>query len=477
MARRDCRSGQASGGALEYPRETYLELGRAEEAKAVLDRLERACKQIAVGFTNGGWGSPVARSGRPCWRSTTPTSRRIPARQSNDQEPSKRDGSANLQGMIRDAPALPHKLSEDTRLYLRPLGLLAGRPGHELMASGRGRWLAGGPLAFELCEVTLRRPGVIERLVAPISQVGAWRESLAPSAGARVADLCANLVASRDLPGEGGEPLLMGIVNVTPDSFSDGGAQQGTDAAVAQAARLAEEGATILDVGGESTRPGAAAVDAAAELARVQPVLQGIAGLGLSGITLSIDTRKASVMEAALAAGAGIINDVSALTHDPASLALAAGCEAAVVLMHMAGEPETMNLEPGYEDAPLDVFDYLEARIAACLAAGIARERLIVDPGIAFGKDSRHNLAILERIALYHGLGCPILLGVSRKGLTADMEETYAPKDRWPGSLAASLFAVGQGVQILRVHDVAAMRQALDVWRGIVTMRADPEDR
>lgn len=375
--------------------------------------------------------------------------------------------------MTRDAPALPPRLSGDTRLYLRPLGLLAGRSARDLVASDRGRWLAGGPLAFELCEVSLRRPGETRRLVAPISQVAAWAEER--STASRAGELCANLTARRDWLAGRGAQLLMGIVNVTPDSFSDGGVNADAAAATARAARLVEAGASILDVGGESTRPGATPVDSAQELARVQPVLDGVSALPPSGVTLSVDTRKAAVMEAALAAGAGMINDVSALTHDPASLAVAAKSRAAVVLMHMAGEPATMNRDPRYEDAPLDVFDYLEERIATCLEAGITRERLIVDPGIAFGKDSRHNLAILERIALYHGLGCPVLLGVSRKGLTNAMEERYAPKDRWPGSLAASLFALSQGVQILRVHDVAAMRQSLDVWRAIQVDQASFE--
>jgi len=377
--------------------------------------------------------------------------------------------------MVRSAATLPPKLSDDIRIYLRPLGLLAGRTARELVAGGRGHWLAGGPLAFELCEVILRGPGATERIVAPMSLVAAWGESLLPAARARVGELYAKLTAPRRLPGAQSAPLLMGIVNVTPDSFSDGGELGDPAAAIAQAAGLVEQGAAILDVGGESVRPGASPVDAETERARVLPVLEGVAALRLDGVALSVDTRKAAIMRAALAAGTDMINDVSALTYDDDSLTVVAAGEASVVLMHMAGEPATMNRDPQYEDAPLEIFDYLEARVAACCEAGIAHARLIVDPGIAFGKDSAHNLAILERIALYHGLGCPILLGVSRKGLTAAMEEGHAPKDRWPGSLAASLFALGQGVQILRVHDVAAMRQALDVWRAVQNAQSDFE--
>jgi dihydropteroate synthase len=261
----------------------------------------------------------------------------------------------------------------------------------------------------------------------------------------------------------------MGIVNATPDSFSDGGEHLDPAAAIAHGQRLAHAGADILDVGGESTRPGAAPVAPNEEAARVLPVLKGLSQLRASfpQLLLSIDTRRALVMRAALAEGVDIINDVTALTGDPDSLAVAARGGGGIVLMHMQGEPAIMNLAPRYDDVALDVFDYLEARIAACAAAGIARERISVDPGIGFGKRGPQNLAILRALALFHGLGCPVLLGASRKALGSEFENRLPPKERLPTSLAAALHALNQGVQLLRVHDVGETRRVVDLWQRL----------
>jgi dihydropteroate synthase len=257
----------------------------------------------------------------------------------------------------------------------------------------------------------------------------------------------------------------MGIVNVTPDSFSDGGDHADTAAALAHGQALLAAGADILDVGGESTRPGAVPVDPADEIRRIEPVVRGLAG---AGAVVSIDTRNAATMQAALAAGARIINDVTALTGDPDSIAVAARSGAPVILMHMLGDPRTMQQDPQYRCAPLDVLDYLEERIAACEAAGIDRGRIVVDPGVGFGKRLRHNLEILAHLSLLHLTGCPILLGASRKSFipsaTAKIEP---PKARLPGSLAAELAGLDQGVQILRVHDVGETRQAIQVLQGL----------
>ena len=233
----------------------------------------------------------------------------------------------------------------------------------------------------------------------------------------------------------------MGILNVTPDSFSDGGAHADAVGGVAHGLRLVAEGADIVDVGGESTRPGCragagrgGAAAGPARRARRWP---------RQGVTVSIDTRKAAVMEAAVAAGAAIINDVSGLTHDPRGLEVAAAASSAfVVLMHMAGEPATMNLAPSYEQCALEVFDWLAARVAACEAAGIARDRIIVDPGLCFAKHEPHNLDVLRHLALFHGLGCPILLGASRKGWTAAIEPEWPAGERLPASLAAAQWAL-----------------------------------
>ena len=259
-------------------------------------------------------------------------------------------------------------------------------------------------------------------------------------------------------------PRIMGIINVTPDSFSDGGLHASAQAAIAHGLQLAEEGADILDIGGESTRPGAAYVPAEEELARVIPVIEGLRAR--SGVRISVDTRKAAVMRQAAAVGADILNDVSALTHDPDSMRVAAESGLPVILMHAQGDPRTMNDNPQYSDVVLDVFDYLEGRIAACEAAGIARAKIVADPGIGFGKHLHHNVAVLAALALYHALGVPVLLGASRKKLIDHISDVPNPSDRVPGSIAAALAGAAQGMQIIRVHDVAATRQALNVWRA-----------
>ncbi len=369
------------------------------------------------------------------------------------------------------SPELPPALGDDAAVFLRPLGLITGRAARETLSSGRARALAGGPLAFTACEVAIREGVRVTRGVVDVGELDRWTSRLAQTAVDRIGAVLERLCAPRTAP-DGSplrRPLLMGIVNVTPDSFSDAGEALDTADAVDRAVRLAGAGADILDVGGESTRPGARPVDAETELRRVLPVLEALARRAgaLAGVTLSIDTRKAAVMRAALRAGASMINDVTALSGDPDSLAVAAETGATVALMHMRGEPATMNLAPRYADAALDVFAALEARVAACEAAGIPRARLVVDPGIAFGKHEAHNLEILGSLALYHGLGCPILLGVSRKGLTGAHEARWTPKQRLPSSLAAAVLALQQGVQMLRVHDVAETRQAVDVWQAV----------
>jgi len=337
-----------------------------------------------------------------------------------------------------------------------------------MVAAAAALPLAGGPLAISACEIAIRESARVSRAAASLAETRNWAARQGGPVGARVARLLDDM--SRPRQGPRGEPLskplIMGIVNATPDSFSDGGEHFDPAAAIAHGQRLAHAGADILDIGGESTRPGAAPVAPHDEAARVLPVLQGLSQLRASfpQLLLSIDTRHAAVMRAALAHGIDIINDVTALTGDPESLAVAARSNAAVVLTHMQGEPRTMNLAPRYDDVALDVFDYLEARIAACTAAGIARERLILDPGIGFGKRGPQNLAILRALALYHGLGCPLLLGASRKALGSESEGRLAPKERLPTSLAAAMHALNLGVQFLRVHDVAETRRVVDLW-------------
>jgi dihydropteroate synthase len=260
-------------------------------------------------------------------------------------------------------------------------------------------------------------------------------------------------------------PRIIGILNVTPDSFSDGGRFTDPAAALAQV-QDSMAGADILDIGGESTRPGAVEVDAATEIARTAPVIAAIRAGGDEGL-ISIDTRKAAVAEAALAAGANVINDVSALGSDAGMAALVARAAAPVILMHAQGTPQTMQADPRYDDVLLDVYDFLAARIDAAVTAGIARDRIAVDPGIGFGKTIMHNLALLQRISLFHSLGCPVLLGASRKKFIGTISGTDAPDARMPGSLAVALAGVAQGVQMVRVHDVAETRAALALWQAV----------
>jgi dihydropteroate synthase len=251
----------------------------------------------------------------------------------------------------------------------------------------------------------------------------------------------------------------MGIVNLTPDSFSD--ARPADPVAAARA--MIAAGAAVVDLGGESTRPGASEVPLAEERARVMPVLAALAG-----VPVSIDTRKAAVMAAALDAGAVLVNDVSALTYDPAAMALVAARRCPVVLMHAQGTPATMQAAPTYDDVVADVFDWLEDRIAACVAAGIARARIIADPGIGFGKTAAHNAALLRGIATFHGLGVPLLLGASRKALIPRLTGDDSPVgQRLGGSIALALHGVARGVQIVRVHDVPETVQAVRLWQAV----------
>ena len=257
-------------------------------------------------------------------------------------------------------------------------------------------------------------------------------------------------------------PLVMGVVNATPDSFSDGGLHASTEQAVAHARRLAGEGADILDIGGESTRPGAQAVGLDEERQRVLPVLEALAD---SGLPLSIDTRKPELMIEAIAAGAAMVNDVTAL-RTPAALAAVARAQVAVCLMHMQGEPGTMQENPTYRDVVREVRDFLGERIAAAERAGVARNRIVVDPGFGFGKTVEHNLALLRALGEFRSLGVALMAGLSRKAMLGKLAGRE-PRERVAASVAAALLAVQNGAQIVRVHDVAATRDALAVWNAV----------
>lgn len=348
-----------------------------------------------------------------------------------------------------------------TKLYLRPVGSLYGAAAESAAAEGVALPLAGGPIAFAAAELIEGEPGRAKRRLFTA-------QALAQSRDADLAALLEKVTAKRP-PFAGlalDRPVLMGIVNVTPDSFSDGGLYDSKEDAIAHAAELAAAGAAIVDIGGESTRPGSDPVEAGLEGTRVLPVIAGLKGLDA---VISIDTRKASVARGAAKAGAKILNDVSALTYDPQCLGVAAEGGLSLVLMHAQGEPKTMQDDPRYTDVVLEVFDYLEDRIAAVEAAGIDRSRIAADPGLGFGKTLAHNLALLAHTSLFHGLGVPLVIGASRKRFIQGVAGGAQPRDREPGSHAAALAAAAQGAQILRVHDVAGTSQALGVWRAALS--------
>ncbi|MDQ2065852.1 dihydropteroate synthase [Xinfangfangia sp. CPCC 101601] len=309
--------------------------------------------------------------------------------------------------------------------------------------------LAGSSLWFSEVE-RLERGRASE--VVPAAEAGAALEALS----AARADFAGLSMRS---------PQIMGILNVTPDSFSDGGRFLASDDALAQARAIARD-ADILDIGGESTRPGSAAVAVEEEIARTAPVIAALRADGVETV-ISVDTRKGPVAAAALQAGAQIVNDVAALSYDAEIGPLVAARQAPVILMHHQGSPETMQLEPRYDDVLLDVYDWLAERLAAALALGIPKERIALDPGIGFGKTVEHNLTLLRGLSLFHALGCPVLLGASRKRFIGTIAQVGEARDRMPGSVAVALAGVAQGMQMIRVHDVAETRQALRLWQAV----------
>jgi dihydropteroate synthase len=312
--------------------------------------------------------------------------------------------------------------------------------------------LHGGPLWFDRVEPLERG---VAHVLMPASEL--------PSA------LLDQLSAPRVIPSlPKGRAALMGVLNVTPDSFSDGGKFTAPQAAIAHAQAMVAAGADILDIGGESTRPGAALVPEEEEIARTAPIISALRAAGV-GATISIDTRKAAVAEAALAAGANMLNDVSALTFDGAMAKTAARSGTPICLMHAQGDPETMQKNPHYDDVLLDVFDYLAARVAAAEAAGVAKDRIIVDPGVGFGKTQAHNLTLIRGLSLFHTLGCPILLGVSRKRFIGNIAGVTRAEDRASGSVSVAMEGIRQGVQIIRAHDIEVHHQAFALWRALHT--------
>ncbi|MFT5538784.1 MAG: dihydropteroate synthase [Alphaproteobacteria bacterium] len=353
------------------------------------------------------------------------------------------------------------KMADVARLYLRPVPIFA--------PTGRvGARIGGGWAGFNAVEVITRDGADITRAIASLDDVQMWSRHQGRDAARHVDATLSRVTAPRTaFAGVAlDQPRIMGIVNATPDSFSDGGDYASPEAALTHGLTMAKDGAAFIDIGGESTRPGSNPVDESTERRRVLPVIQVLHESGIDAV-ISIDTRKAGLMAEAVEVGAGVINDISALTYDDKAMETVVRLGVPVVLMHSQGDPKSMQEKPVYAHAPTDIYDHLSARLQACEAAGIPRDRICIDPGIGFGKGLEHNLAILADLALYHGLGCAVLTGVSRKSFIGHLSGQEAPKERLPGSLAAGLWAVAQGVQIIRVHDVAATKQALAIWQGI----------
>lgn len=350
-------------------------------------------------------------------------------------------------------------------VWLLPKGLLYGEAAAAAVADGQAAWLAGGRIAWSLAQVIEGRSGASRRKLRR-------HADLKTSRSRRLRTLLANISAPRPplcgLPMD--RALIMGVVNVTPDSFSDGGEFLDPEAAIAHGFELVKAGADMLDIGGESTRPGSEGIALEEELARVLPVVEGLRS---AGAVLSLDTRKARTMTEGARAGVHLINDVSALTHDPDALGAAKASGLPVVLMHAQGDPRSMQDDPRYEDVLLEVYDYLEASLSRCEKAGIPRGRLIADPGIGFGKTLEHNLALMANLTLFHGLGVPLLLGASRKRFIGTLSGEPRARKRLGGSVGAMLAAAAQGVQIHRMHDAREARAALTLWEACITGDGD----
>ena len=358
------------------------------------------------------------------------------------------------------------------RLYIQPLTFA---PSPQAFAGDAVR-LAGGMVYAREFAVIIRREGAVaERALATPETIDGVLAALPDELGAEAEAQWANLRLAHP-PMQLGErtirldqPQVMGILNVTPDSFSDGGKfLDDPDEAFAQAAAMHEAGAALIDIGGESTRPGAAAVWEGDELKRVIPVIERCVAMGAA---ISVDTRRPAVMEAALAAGAQVINDVSALRHDPRSLEFAAASRKPVVLMHAPGPVDSSgdDLHAGgsYSNVALDVFDWLAAARDRAIAAGIDRAKIVLDPGIGFGKSLGENLALLNALPLFHALGQPLLLGASRKRTIGALSNEAPAHQRLGGSVALAIAGMNAGIQLLRVHDVFDTVQARNVWRGL----------
>ena len=351
-------------------------------------------------------------------------------------------------------------------LYLRPTGFVESPQQHD----GASQRLAGGMLWFTHIEVIDKTGSATTRNLVEVRGWDAFVATLSTDKQKRCQLLFGRMISPRaalqmnERTVRLDQPQVMGIINMTPDSFSDGGKNADIEAAASAAIAMSSAGAAIIDVGGESTRPGAPLVWEGDEIQRVEPLIQRLAS---AGTAVSIDTRKAAVMEAAVAAGAGMINDISALLFDDRAVEVAKTKGVPVVLMHAPSQSSDPHKGGDYGDVVTDVFDWLEARVDAVEAAGIPREKILVDPGIGFGKSLAENLSIINNLSIYHGLGCAMLFGASRKRMIGALSNEAPVEARLGGSVFLAMKAVEQGAHILRVHDVPETVQAVQVWRGL----------
>ena len=358
------------------------------------------------------------------------------------------------------------KTSEDARVYLRPT-CFVDRP-HEL-DEGALR-IADTMVWFAAWHISLRENDAVRSAIVPVAELDDWIAAMPDRLSKAAQAQRAGVVRPRGTTQLGArtirlnEPQLMGILNVTPDSFSDGGKHVDAAAAIDAGFAMATAGAAIIDVGGESTRPGAPLVWEGDEIQRVEGV---VAALAKGGVAVSIDTRKATVMEAALAAGARIVNDISALRYDDRAMEVVVSAGCPVVLMHAPSAKSDPHEGGEYGHALFDVYDMLAERVAVCVAAGVDPAKIIVDPGLGFGKGVADNLALVNGLALFHTLGCPILFGASRKRIIGALDNEAPADQRLGGTVALHYQAAAQGAQLLRVHDIAENRQALRMWRGL----------
>ena len=351
--------------------------------------------------------------------------------------------------------------STSSKIYLRPFSFIGKREGRKLYSKKEALNLAGGLRYFKNIEIIKRSSTStdffsVKEFLKLAKKNKCYKQALNKITEKRGLFTNKKLFHKKDY-------IIFGILNITPDSFSDGGDFVTEDSAFMKAKSMFNDGADYIDIGGESTRPGASLIKDSEEILRVLPIIQKINN---EKINISLDTRNSSTMKLGILSGVSIINDVSALNNDKESINVIKNYDIPIILMHMPGTPKNM-MEKKYNNILLDLYDFLDERINFCLNNGVKRKNIIIDPGIGFGKDSKQNLTILKNISIFHSLGCPIMLGVSRKRFISSIIRETDPKKRFPGSIAAAINSFTQGVQIFRVHDVRETKQALETFNRL----------